>query len=127
MGEQFKRNRAKSYKQYADCAFERELKTATLFSRAPDTLERAYNCEGTVPLRELVGRPVTLHPTADGVRVVHGSTDIGVVLDDDDELAQRIREEPNCPGFALGRIEDASEASPDFTVTVCDHTEEESS
>ena len=124
MGEQFKRNRAKSYKQYADRAHERELKTATLFSHAPDTLERAYNCEGNAPVATLVGETVTLHPTDDGVHIVHGSKDIGKVLDSGRELAQRIRDESNCPGFALGRIDEASEASPDFIVTVRDHTED---
>lgn len=125
MGEQLKRNRAKSYMQYADRAYERELETATLFSRTPDTLERAYNCEGHAPVSELVGELVTLHPTADGVRVVHGSKDIGFVLDDHIALAQSIRDEPNCPGFALGRIDDASEASPDFIVTITDHTKDQ--
>ena len=125
MGEQFKRNRAKSYKQYADRACERELAAATLFSRASDILERAYNCEGPCAVADLVGESVTLHPTASGVRVVHGSKDIGTVIEDDDALARAIRGERYCPQFALGRIEEASLASPDFVVTVTDHTEDE--
>lgn len=126
MGERFPQNRAASFKQQQCFAYERELQTATLFSRTTQVLERAFSCTADSPVAHLVGERVLLKPRDGGVAVVHGNVEVGcVVVEDASEVAQAIEAEPHCPGMALAVVEEAAEVAGEFAVRIVDHTEEE--
>lgn len=126
MGERFPQNRAASFMQQQCFAYERELQTATLFSRTVQALARGFSCTADTSVAHLVGKRVLLKPREGGVTVIHGNVEIGcVVVEDAREVAQAIEAEPHCPGMALAVVEEAAEVAGEFVVRIVDHTEEE--
>ena len=126
MGERFRQNRAAAFVQQQCFAYERELKTANLFSRTTKALQRTFSCTGRAPISGFVGARVFLRLRGEGVMVIHGNAEIGCVVGEDAaEVALAIESEPQCPGMALAVIEEASSVTGEFAVRVIDHTEEE--
>lgn len=126
MGERFRQNRAAAFVQQQCFAYERELKTANLFSRTTKALQRTFSCTGPAPISGLVGARVFLRPHGDGVLVIHGNAEIGYVVGEDaGEVVQVIESEPQCPGMALAVIDEAAVVTGEFAVRIIDHTEEE--
>ncbi|MEZ4361106.1 MAG: hypothetical protein R3B48_13055 [Kofleriaceae bacterium] len=125
MGERWKHARAASFAQQQCSAYERELKTATLFSRTAKALEQTYACTGDLPVAELVGTQVLLKVDGNSVAVLHGNSEIGrVVAADERAVSLAITSEPHCPGMALGVVEEAASVAGEFVVRIINHTEE---
>lgn len=127
MGERWKQDRAHDFKQFQCSSYEEELKSSNLYSRDRDVLKRSFACEGPAPAYSHIDQLVRLQPTGDGgVSVIHGNAEIGRFADAETARAvEAITSEPHCPGFALGKVTDASSIVGEFHVRIVDHSEDE--
>lgn len=127
MGERWQQERAKNFEQHQCRSYEKELKSGNLYSHDRDVLKRSFACEGSAPAYGFIDQLVRLQPTGDGgVIVLHGNAEIGRFADAETARAiEAISSEPHCPGFALGKVTDASSIVGEFNVRIVDHSKEE--
>ena len=126
MGERWLQQRARNFEQHQDRAYERELRSANLYSHQKDVLRRSFACEGRAPMDKHVNELVRLEVRPNGVRIFHGNAEVGAMTDaETSNAAEAIGREPHCPGFALGRIIDASSILGEFHVQIVDHSKDD--